>query len=119
MLCTKIHLPLFVTPKKSLGQHFLTDMSVAERIVQSLEIPEDNSRVLEIGPGTGVLTNFLIPLLGDRLYLNELDRESIAYIKMKYPSFGPRLLEGDFLRLRIAEYFPEKFAIIGNFPYNI
>jgi 16S rRNA (adenine1518-N6/adenine1519-N6)-dimethyltransferase len=110
---------LFVKPKKSLGQHFLNDLSVAERIVSSLQVPEDNSPVLEIGPGMGVLTNFLIPKLGDRLYLNELDREAIAYIKMKYPSFGPRLLEGDFLRLRLIDHFPNQFAIIGNFPYNI
>ncbi|HEX6889809.1 MAG TPA: 16S rRNA (adenine(1518)-N(6)/adenine(1519)-N(6))-dimethyltransferase RsmA [Chryseolinea sp.] len=106
-----------VRPKKFLGQHFLHDQSIARRIVGSLVITEETNSVLEIGPGMGVLTKFLLEIKGIRLKVIEIDRDSVAYLKTHYP--GLDVIEGDFLEADITTIFPEKFAIIGNFPYNI
>ncbi len=105
-----------VRPKKHLGQHFLTDMNIAERIAAALSGGGD---VLEVGCGTGVLTQFLLRRGDIALYGAEVDRESVAYLKEHYPQFTPRLLEGDFLAMPLAEKFPDGVKIIGNFPYNI
>lgn len=106
-----------VKPKKHLGQHFLTDTSIAERITNLLQIRK-GSIVVEVGPGKGVLSDFLIKKLEKDLRLIEIDNEAVEYLRMKYPELNERLIEGDFLKqdLRI---FGEKIMIIGNFPYNI
>ncbi|MEM9022302.1 MAG: 16S rRNA (adenine(1518)-N(6)/adenine(1519)-N(6))-dimethyltransferase RsmA [Bacteroidota bacterium] len=106
-----------VRAKKHLGQHFLNDAGVAQRIVESLENPE-GLPVLEIGPGTGVLTQFLIQDRSRPLYLVEVDQESVAYLQATYPSLGQRLLYEDFLRMDL-ERFGDGLTVIGNFPYNI
>jgi len=107
----------YVKAKKHLGQHFLKDLSIAQRIADSLALTEAIP-VLEIGPGTGVLTRFLLqnPLV--QLTAIEIDSESVAYLKEHYPSLS--LIEGDFLHFDIDTLFDGKpFCIIGNFPYNI
>jgi len=116
---------MYVKPKKSLGQHFLKDEKIARRIVDSLILPSEEqqsgvkTRVLEIGPGTGVLTKFLIEDKRVDLYAAEIDNESIEFLKINYPSLGEKLLEGDVLRMNLKALIPEEFHVIGNFPYNI
>lgn len=105
-----------VRAKKALGQHFLTDLNIAKRISDSLE---GGGKVLEVGCGTGVLTQFLLQRSDIDLYGAEVDRESVDYLQFNYPDFAPRLIEGDFLALDLAGMFPEGVKIIGNFPYNI
>jgi 16S rRNA (adenine1518-N6/adenine1519-N6)-dimethyltransferase len=107
-----------VKAKKHLGQHFLNDLSIAERIAEAVTGHHGAEKVLEIGPGMGVLTDFLLnrPL---ELHLIEIDRESIAYLKKKYPDLINRITEGDFLKMNLEEYFKGKYCITGNFPYNI
>lgn len=105
-----------VKAKKHLGQHFLIDKNIALKIVDSL--PDFNCNTLEIGPGTGVLTQFLIPRLNEKLTLIEIDEESIDFLKIEYPAVNERLILGDFLRYDLSKFAPP-FQIIGNFPYNI
>lgn len=107
-----------VTPKKSLGQHFLTDLNIAQRIADSLELSEP-TQVLEIGPGMGVLTQFLLqnPLVDLRVV--ELDHESVDYLLANFPNINGRVIEADFLKLDLSELFTDKFCVIGNYPYNI
>jgi 16S rRNA (adenine1518-N6/adenine1519-N6)-dimethyltransferase len=107
---------MYVRPKKSLGQHFLHDLQIAERITQSLS--GNTKSLLEIGPGTGVLTQFLLEQNIDFKAV-EIDRESIAFLKKDIPELGNKLLEGDFLQLNVRDIFDAPFAIIGNLPYNI
>jgi len=102
-----------VTPKKALGQHFLNDEILAEKIVNS--ISENSRQILEIGPGMGVLSQFL--LHNDRFKVVEIDAESVTYLQKKYPSL--QIISGDFMKLNLSEYFTDKLTIIGNFPYNI
>lgn len=106
-----------IRPKKALGQHFLKDLSVAERIAGAL--PETTELpVLEIGPGTGVLTQFL--LKSERqLTVVEFDKESVTYLDRHYPELQGRIIEADFLQLDLNTLFPAQFAVIGNYPYNI
>jgi 16S rRNA (adenine1518-N6/adenine1519-N6)-dimethyltransferase len=106
-----------VRPKKSLGQHFLTDQGIAQQIVGAL--PLTTKAVLEIGPGTGVLTKYLKNIKEIDLKLIEIDRDSVAFLKKSDPSLREKLIEGDFLEIAINDVFPDKFSIIGNFPYNI
>lgn len=110
-----------VRAKKNLGQHFLTDLTVAERIADTLEDHRDLP-VLEVGPGMGVLTQFLIQK-GYDLKVVELDGESVSYLRLHYPaSLEHRIIEADFLKLPLdgPEVFDGKsFALIGNYPYNI
>ena len=111
-----------VRPKKSLGQHFLTDKDIAARIVGSLKVPEGAARpedVLEVGPGTGVLTGLLLKRPDINLKMVELDPEAVEYLRGNFPGMEGRLLEADFLKLNLASLFPGSFSIIGNFPYNI
>jgi 16S rRNA (adenine1518-N6/adenine1519-N6)-dimethyltransferase len=108
-----------VRPKKSLGQHFLHDLNIAQRIVGALKSKSSTQQVLEIGPGMGVLTQFLITRDQCQLKVIEIDRDSIAYLKNNYPSLEGRIIEGDFLEIDIHEIFTENFSVIGNFPYNI
>ncbi len=107
-----------VRPKKHLGQHFLTDKNIAQKIVDCLD--SDCSNVCEIGPGTGVLTS---PLLDQsqikNLKLIEVDKESIEHLNENFKDNRLTIIEADFLRMNIADIFTSPFAIIGNFPYNI
>lgn len=107
-----------VRPKKALGQHFLTDLSVSRRIADSL-LAEERTDVLEVGPGMGVLTRFLLERPEIALRAVEIDRESVDYLLMHYPELNGALIEADFLRLRLENFFPGNFCVIGNFPYNI
>jgi 16S rRNA (adenine1518-N6/adenine1519-N6)-dimethyltransferase len=105
-----------VRAKKHLGQHFLTDLNIAKRIADSL--PENHpSKVLEVGPGMGVLTQFLLQQKETDLSVVEIDTESVVYLREHYPEL--KIIEGDFLRLDLSSFFSESFALIGNFPYNI
>ncbi len=106
-----------VRAKKYLGQHFLNDLDIARRITESLSTPP--SQVIEVGPGMGVLTQFLIQRSEIDLYLVEIDTESVEYLHTHYPLLQERIIEGDFLKMDFKKLFPEKFSIIGNFPYNI
>ena len=108
-----------VKAKKALGQHFLTDLSIAQRIAASLE-PRRDLPVLEIGPGMGVLTQFLLQQGSDTRVI-EIDAESVAYLREHFPTLEGRIIEGDFLKIPIEDYLPgdEPFALIGNYPYNI
>ena len=104
-----------VKAKKFLGQHFLTDENIARRIVESLS-PASN-HVLEIGPGMGVLTKYLITRGNTDFRVVEIDRESVAYLHDHYPTLD--VIEGDFLKIDLNTLFQERYSIIGNFPYNI
>mgnify|MGYP000791398873 CR=1 FL=1 len=107
-----------VRPKKALGQHFLTDLTVAERIAATLD-DYAGMPVVEVGPGMGVLTQFLLPKHPD-LTVVELDGESVEYLRANMPQLGERILAEDFLKLDLGELFPGKdFCVIGNYPYNI
>jgi 16S rRNA (adenine1518-N6/adenine1519-N6)-dimethyltransferase len=109
-----------VRAKKHLGQHFLNDKSIAEKIVDALIIKEQYQDVLEIGPGMGVLTQYLTKKEDFITWAVEIDRDSIAYLKKNYATeLKDRIIEGDFLKLKLEDIFSNKFAVIGNFPYNI
>jgi len=110
---------LKVRPKKSLGQHFLRDLQAAERIVDLLSGHGGYRQVLEIGPGMGVLTQFLMKKLEFETSVVELDRESVAYLQVHFPDLEPRIFSEDFLKMDLARFSAEPFAVIGNFPYNI
>lgn len=116
---------MYVKPKKELGQHFLIDLSIAQRIVELLSGHGHYQKVLEIGPGTGVLTQFLLKDNRFDTYVIEIDRESVDYLKLNFPVLEGRILAADFLNIR-PDLLPTKqpentelFAVIGNFPYNI
>ena len=107
-----------VKAKKKLGQHFLNDLNIAKKIANTLRY-DTYSKVLEIGPGMGVLTQYL-PHSTGKIHLIEIDRESIVYLKNKYPLLEQNIIEGDFLTYDLKSIFGDSpFAIIGNFPYNI
>lgn len=108
-----------VRPKKSLGQHFLTDLSIARRIASTLDQYKDLP-VIEVGPGMGVLTQFLLAN-GHDMRVVELDSESVEYLNANMPQLEGRIIEHDFLTLDIDKVFNpgQKFTVIGNYPYNI
>lgn len=107
-----------VRAKKSLGQHFLTDLSVAQRIAATMDTHR-NQPLLEVGPGMGVLTQYLLEA-GHDLRVVELDRESVAYLELNFPALQGRIIADDFLKLDLKKiYGDEQFSIIGNYPYNI
>ena len=106
----------FVKPKKSLGQHFLSDLNVARKIVDSLG--SNTPDVLEIGPGTGVLTQYLLSRKELYIRVIEIDRDSVAYLHENFPQLK-HIWSEDFLKDDIASRFESSFSIIGNFPYNI
>ena len=111
-----------VRAKKSLGQHFLTDRSIAKAIVDSLIVnhkQKEPVQVLEIGPGMGVLTSFLLQRSEIDLKLVEIDRESVEYLLSHFPDMPGRLFQEDFLKMRLDKIFNDDFMVIGNFPYNI
>ena len=106
-----------VQPKKSLGQHFLKDKEIAARIALSLT-GEGYTSVLEIGPGKGILTGFLMQRNFPDFKVIEIDHESVDYLHNRFPGFQ-NILTGDFLSMDIDRYFSGKLSITGNFPYNI
>jgi len=108
-----------VRAKKHLGQHFLNDKNAAQRIVDALTPSLGFKQVLEVGPGMGVLSDFLLQNEQYETFLIDVDDESIEFLADKYPQLGDRLIHGDFLELDFSKYFDEKMAVIGNFPYNI
>jgi len=108
----------FVKPKKYLGQHFLTDQLTANRIADGLEA-SDGGPVIEVGPGMGVLTGRLLERFGDRLWVVEIDTESVAYLASHFPVLVPRMLSEDFLQLDLGRITSGTLSVIGNFPYNI
>jgi 16S rRNA (adenine1518-N6/adenine1519-N6)-dimethyltransferase len=110
-----------VRPKKHLGQHFLKDTQIAARIAQQIQPQGKYSKVLEIGAGTGVLTNELLENTEIELYALDIDDESIAYLIKHFPSLDGRIIQGDFLEIPWHTFFDENthFGVIGNFPYNI
>ncbi|MBS9524092.1 16S rRNA (adenine(1518)-N(6)/adenine(1519)-N(6))-dimethyltransferase RsmA [Litoribacter alkaliphilus] len=107
-----------VKPKKHLGQHFLTDLGIAEKIAKGMTGHRGVKKVLEIGPGMGVLTDFLLQEPWD-LYLVDVDTESIAYLHKKYPQLGEKIIEADFLKHDFGKVIEGDYAVVGNFPYNI
>ena len=137
-----------VRAKKALGQHFLTDQNIAKSIVAALQLPAAGGKavasegkvnaevasvpsiqltteqparmkVLEIGPGMGVLSQYLLQRQDVDLRMIEIDDESVEYLESHFPQAHGRVIFGDFLKLDIDELFPEEFHVIGNFPYNI
>jgi len=108
-----------VRAKKHLGQHFLTDKNIASKIVNSLNPGEKYKQVLEVGPGMGILSDFLLAKEEYQTWLVDLDTESYVFLQKKYPQLGERLINGDFLELDFKALFNDQFAVIGNFPYNI
>lgn len=137
-----------VRAKKALGQHFLTDQNIAKSIVAALQLPAAGGKavasegkvnaevasvpsvqltteqparmkVLEIGPGMGVLSQYLLQRQDVDLRMIEIDDESVEYLESHFPQAHGRVIFGDFLKLDIDELFPEEFYVIGNFPYNI
>lgn len=139
-----------VRPKKALGQHFLTDLSVAQKIADALVVSDGAGvsggdapaagngepatpaltgvaqagagtplPVLEIGPGMGVLSQYLLEREDIDLKMIEIDRESVDYLLVHFPKAAGRVIEGDFLKMNLSYFFPGTFAVIGNFPYNI
>ncbi len=110
----------FVRAKKQFGQHFLTDETIAEDIVKSLVLTSQYKIALEVGPGMGVLTKYLLAREQYKTHVIDIDRDSIAYLKKHFPSLEGKIIEGDFLALDLATLFNNQpFAVIGNFPYNI
>jgi 16S rRNA (adenine1518-N6/adenine1519-N6)-dimethyltransferase len=107
-----------VRAKKHLGQHFLTDANIARNIVDALLEKDPNTPVLEIGPGTGVLTNHLLERV-PRFVALDVDRDSIDFLKRKYPAHSDKFILSDFLEHDLSAISDEKFNVIGNFPYNI
>lgn len=111
-----------VTPKKGLGQHFLHDQQIAQRIVDSLILIPEGKKVLEIGPGMGVLTQYLLQKDID-LSVVEIDRESVDYLTKHFPQLNGRekIWNRDFLRMNNEQFYDgkEPFVLIGNLPYNI
>ncbi len=108
-----------VKAKKHLGQHFLKDETIAKKIADSL-IGDNYKEVLEIGPGMGVLTKYLLANKKYTTSVIEIDRESVTYLRAHYIHLSARIFEKNFLKVNLQEIYPNKqFAIIGNFPYNI
>ncbi len=108
----------YVRPKKSLGQHFLKDQNIAQKIVDAIDGFSQNT-VLEIGPGTGVLTSLLVKKPSIDLYAIEIDSEAYEYLQATFPSLGEKLIFKNILTFNLEETFSSPITIIGNFPYNI
>jgi 16S rRNA (adenine1518-N6/adenine1519-N6)-dimethyltransferase len=107
-----------VRAKKRLGQHFLNDENIAEKIAKTLE--HSTKIALEIGPGMGSLTKYLLKDWGKNLWVSEVDTESVQYLNMYFPELKPNIIHGDFLQLDFNALFGNKeISLIGNFPYNI
>jgi 16S rRNA (adenine1518-N6/adenine1519-N6)-dimethyltransferase len=108
-----------VRAKKHLGQHFLNDETVAENIVDSLTLHGNYSKVLEIGPGMGVLTKILFKKKEFETSVIEIDSMAVEYLRIHFPEIKNRIIQGDFLEMDLPAFSEKPFAVIGNFPYNI
>lgn len=109
-----------VKAKKHLGQHFLKDRNICKKIADQFKHHQGVTNAIEIGPGMGALTEFLLEDTTTNLTVLDLDQESIDYLKIHFPNLGDRIFYGDFLRLNLKELMGEEpFAVIGNFTYNI
>lgn len=108
-----------VKPKKHLGQHFLTDKHTAHKIVDALQPHGHYNKVLEVGPGMGILSDRLFMQRDYETWLIDIDQESIAFLKDKYDQMQERIIYGDFLSFDFGTFTNEPIAVIGNFPYNI
>lgn len=107
------------TAKKSLGQHFLTDAHVTQKIIEAFR-QDEHDVILEIGPGKGVLSRMLFEQYRNKVYLCEIDERSIQYLKQSFPNYHEHIIHQDFLQFDLASRFAGKqVSIIGNFPYNI
>ena len=108
-----------VRPKKNLGQHFLTDLSIAKRIADTVDEPYADLPVLEVGPGMGVMTQYLVEKPRP-LKVVEIDRESVAYLNEHFPKLRENIVGADFLRMDLKEVFDgQQFVLTGNYPYDI
>ena len=105
-----------VKAKKHLGQHFLTDKNIAAKIVNSLKT---EGQVLEVGPGMGILSDFLLQKPELDVFMVDIDTESYQFLQKKYPQLGEKLINADFLQMDFDAVFTGVFSVIGNFPYNI
>ncbi|HBG71987.1 MAG: hypothetical protein A2W93_05385 [Bacteroidetes bacterium GWF2_43_63] len=107
-----------VRPKKSLGQHFLNDQNIARKIAGSLQFADEKAVVVEIGPGSGFMTQYLVdqPF---RLLLIETDRESIEYLHQRFPQMNENIFHRDVLSVKLTDFSEKPMSIIGNMPYNI
>ncbi len=114
---------MYVSPKKHLGQHFLKDENIAKKIANSLSLTNTYKLVVEVGPGTGVLTKYLLQEKTYTTYVVEIDKESIIFLKKNFPDLEERIIEKDFLEFNPSWINTNEssatFAVIGNFPYNI
>lgn len=110
-------MPMYVKPKKYLGQHFLTDDNIAKSICDAIK--PDCPNVLEIGPGKGVLSQFMLPQQDINFKAVELDMESVMYLQDTYPDAKDKFIFGDFLKENLDKFFDTNCQILGNFPYNI
>lgn len=109
----------YVKPKKHLGQHFLKDDKIAQSIISAFKNGIGEAPILEIGPGTGVLTRLILQQFQNPFKVVEIDKESVQFLQEELQVPPSQIIEKDFLKLNLAEYFKDKFSIIGNFPYNI
>jgi 16S rRNA (adenine1518-N6/adenine1519-N6)-dimethyltransferase len=108
-----------VRPKKNLGQHFLTDLSIAKRIADTVDTPYSDLPVLEVGPGMGVMTQYLLEKPRP-FKVVEIDRESVAYLNEHFPQLRENILGEDFLRMDLQKVFDgQQFVLTGNYPYDI
>ena len=107
-----------VRAKKHLGQHFLTDLGIAQSISDSLAC-KYYSEILEVGPGMGVLTQFLLQKKNIETFVVEIDHESVSYLKTHFSKLNNHIIQGNFLNLPLDEIFKKPIGLIGNFPYNI
>ena len=108
-----------VRPKKNLGQHFLTDLNIAKRIADTVDEPYTDLPVLEVGPGMGVMTQYLVDKPRP-LKVVEIDRESVAYLQEHFPRLYNNIIGGDFLRMDLHDVFDGRpFVLTGNYPYDI
>lgn len=109
-----------VRAKKQLGQHFLTDLNIAKETVAAFNSNQSFKKCIEVGPGMGVLTQFLLDREDLDLHIIDIDKESIEYLKSESNIPEGKLISGDFLKLDLLEILSDQeFGIIGNFPYNI
>jgi 16S rRNA (adenine1518-N6/adenine1519-N6)-dimethyltransferase len=107
-----------VRPKKHLGQHFLQDKLIAKEIVDNLK-PVNCKKILEIGPGMGILTRYLLEYKEQQLWVIDIDNESIVYLHKSFPELNNRIIHGDFLKHDLSDITEGNLALIGNLPYNI
>ena len=105
--------------KKSYGQHFLNKESIAQDIASSLALTNEYQGIVEVGPGKGMLTKYLMNYKEHDLKVVEADRDMVHYLANHYTELVPHIISGDFLKVNLQEYFQGEFAIIGNFPYNV